>query len=127
MDVPRDRWESLHRQFGQNSAALASAVRDDPAAVALWKSNAPTTVDHPLSIESQSSDIAVHCNLTPHLDAQTRQVTIDVEASTSQTGDRRVVKSTVSFPGDERASTLELPASRPGPTVRLVVLSIERG
>ena len=127
VDVPRSRWDSLQRQYDLHSAALAMAVRDDSAAVIVWTSSAPSTIDHPLTIESQASDVTVRCVVTPRLDAQTRQISAEVDASTSQAGDRRSVKTIVSFPGDVRAAILELPAPKPGATVRFIVLSIDRG
>jgi len=60
--------------------------------------------------------------LRPACNASTGVCTVEVDAFTSQADDRRNLKTTVSFAGDERGVVIEIPAAKPDRTMRVLTL-----
>ena len=109
------------------SALLATALLGDTSVEKIWETTDPATSDRPLAIETESAEITIRLAVTPTLQAATGVCVLEVDAATAQTGDRRMVKTTVTLAGDDRGAVLELPAARPGSKIRLIVLMAIRG
>lgn len=126
IDLPRSDMPLLVRQSGSNALTLAQSILQHEHARRLWETSGAVAIDAPLQIESSSADQSIRLSLQPTFDHATGVLEIAVDVTVAQGADKRVLKTVAALSSDFSAAALELPASRPGNEIRLLVLKAQR-
>ena len=126
VDLPRAKLQALTRESGNDTAALARSILLDADATRLWQTTDSVAVDQALKVESEGVDQSVHVELAPTFDESTGLLRVSIAATVAQGADKRSLKSVALLGSDSGAASLELPASKPATTIRLIVLIVTR-
>ena len=126
VDLPRGKLHALTRENGNDTTALARSILLDAEATRVWQTTDSVAVDQALKVESEGVDQSVHVELAPTFDELTGLLRVSIAATVAQGADKRSLKSVALLGSDSGAASLELPASKPASTIRLIVLIVTR-
>ena len=124
VDLPLDAFQLIARAHPSGSAAMAQAVLHGADARVLWRTTSVLAPGSPMSIESESEEIAVTLDLDASLDESGTNLLLNAQASSIHGADRRSVKTTATFIEKRGGAIIQLPAATTGQTVRMLVLLV---
>lgn len=110
---------------GQLHTALLRAAEDRT----LWRSSSSVGVDRVLILEAQAGSSACMIEFSTQRERETGMLTLDLSAVMEAEGDRRVVKTSLTYPASTGYAAIEFPTSSPGKSgdssqVRILLLKI---
>jgi hypothetical protein len=121
VDLPRDQFSQLNRQFPREGELVVAIMRSKEATIC-WQAQGTVAAGSALALRSSSEEREVSVDIQATYDRPSGRLQLTIAATMTNGSDRREARTDVAFQLGEGAAIIELAPAEPSSTARLVIV-----
>ena len=122
VDVERAVFDQLTRRHDRTSAVLGRSLWAAEGGSVRWQSSSMVALGRSLEVDAADGDLSVRLEVVPTFDPGTGELTLGVDATSTEGTDRRSVRTTVPVPLLRGGAVLKIAGASTGERMRVLVL-----